>query len=66
MLTHQAYYQSELKKNLRDRIDNMKDSLVTAHAMIDQSDYKFRVGVIYGLQEALDACDEVETELNKR
>ena len=44
----------------------MKDSLVTAHAMIDQSDYKFRVGVIYGLQEALDACDEVETELNKR
>lgn len=66
MLTHQSYYKSELIKNLKNRIEDMKDDLVYAHSTIDHSDYKFRVGMIHGLQIALDACDDVETELNKR
>lgn len=66
MLTHQAFYQSELKKNLRERIEVAKDSLISAHATIEHTDYKFRVGVIHGLLAALDACDEVETELSQR
>jgi hypothetical protein len=66
MLKHQVLYQNELRKNLLKRIEVAKDSLVTSHTAIEHADYKFRVGVIYGLQAALDACEEVESELNKR
>jgi hypothetical protein len=66
MLTHQAFYQNELRKNLLERIEVAKDNLVTSHTAIEYADYKFRVGVIHGLQAALEACEEVESELNKR
>lgn len=65
MLTIYSYYKSELEKALRLRIEAEKDALVANSAM-ELSDYKFRVGVVHGLRAALDACEEVETEVNKR
>ena len=66
MLTHQTYYKHELMKHLQNRIDAEKDALSDAHASIDYPNYKFRVGMIHGLAEAIAACEDVETELQKR
>jgi DNA gyrase/topoisomerase IV subunit A len=65
-LTYQAHYQYELKKLISDDIERRKDALVTsAHIQgFDFAAYRHQVGVIEGLRQALELCDEVESIIN--
>ena len=64
MLTYTAHFQSELENSIRSEIDRMKDTLVTGHAALDLAGYKHNVGIIIGLQRALDLVEETEAVLN--
>lgn len=63
MLTYNAHFQSELEKQIQDEIDRMKDKLVQGHASLEYADYKYNVGIIYGLMRALDIAAETESIL---
>ena len=64
MLTYQAFFQNELQKRIRSEIDRLKDNLVSAHLTIDHPAYKYQVGVITGLKEALELIEETESMIN--
>lgn len=64
MLTYTAHFQSELEKLIQAEIERMKDKLVMGHASLDHAGYKHNVGIILGLQRALDLVAEVESLLN--
>lgn len=63
MLTYTAHFQSELEKLLRTEIERMKDTLVQGHASLDHAGYKHNVGIIFGLQRALELVEETESIL---
>jgi hypothetical protein len=63
MLTYTAHFQSELEKLIRAEIERMKDTLVQGHASLDYASYKHNVGIIFGLQRALELVDETESVL---
>ena len=65
-LTYQAHYQYELKKLISEDIERRKDALVTsAHIQgFDFAAYRHQVGLIEGLKQALELCDEVESIIN--
>jgi len=65
MLTHQAYFQHELEKLLRVEIQKLKDNLVTAHTTFDYPTMKHHIGIIAGLQLALQLCEEAESIANR-
>jgi len=64
MLTHQAFYQSELARLIKLEIDRLKDNLITAHATLDFAHFKHHVGQIDGLRRALELADEAEAVAN--
>lgn len=41
-----------------------KNGLVTAHSNLDFAGYKHHVGIIQGLQRALELIEEAETMIN--
>lgn len=63
MLTYTAHFQSELEKLIRTEIERMKDTLVMGHASLDHAGYKHNVGIIMGLQRALELVEETESIL---
>ena len=64
MLTYQAFFQRELQKLIRAEIERLKDNLVSAHLTFDYPAYKHQVGIINGLQRALELVDETESMTN--
>lgn len=65
-LTYQAHYQYELKKLISEDIERRKDALVTSAYIqgFDFAAYRHQVGIIEGLKQALELCDEVESIIN--
>ena len=63
MLTYTAHFQSELEKLIRAEIERMKDTHVMGHASLDYAGYKHNVGIIQGLQRALDLVGDAESIL---
>jgi hypothetical protein len=63
MLTYTAHFQSELEKLIQAEIERMKDTLVNGHASLDHAAYKHNVGIIFGLQRALELVAETESLL---
>lgn len=64
MLTYTAHFQSELENRIRAEIERVKDTLVTSHASLEYAGYKHNVGIVIGLQRALDLVEETEAVLN--
>jgi hypothetical protein len=67
MLTHQAFYDAELRKIISDEIERRKNNLVAGHQAkgFDFPMFKHHVGIIEGLQVALGLCDEAEKKVNQ-
>lgn len=63
-LTYQAFFQHELEKVIKTEIQRLKDSLVLAHSTFDFAAYKHQVGIIVGLQRALELVEEAEAIAN--
>lgn len=63
-LTYQAFFQHELEKLIQNEIQRLKDNLVAAHATFDFATYKHQVGIITGLQRALELAEEAESVVN--
>lgn len=61
MLTHQAFFQHELEKLIRIEIQNLKDNIVTAHSTFDYAALKHHIGIIEGLQRALELCEQAKS-----
>ncbi len=68
MLTHQAFFVSELKKLIQAAIEDRKESLTTSHHAegFDFSAFKHQVGIIEGLRLALQLTEDAETLANQR
>jgi len=67
MLTHQAYYDAELKKLITEEIERRKTNLVAGHQAkgFDFPMFKHHVGIIEGLQIAMGLLDEAEKKANQ-
>jgi hypothetical protein len=65
MITHQAYFQHELEKLISAEIQKLKDNIVTAHTTFDYPALKHHIGIITGLQIALQLCEEAESIANR-
>jgi hypothetical protein len=63
MLTYSAHFQSELEKLIQAEIDRMRDIVVRGHASLDHAGYKHNVGIIFGLERALELVQETESIL---
>ena len=63
-LTYQAFFQHELEKAIKSEIQRLKDNLVLAHGTFDFAAYKHQVGIITGLQRALELAEEAEAVAN--
>lgn len=61
MFNYHALYLHEYKKLIQEEIERLKMILATGHSIIDYSTYKHHVGVIHGLQKALDLSEEAES-----
>jgi hypothetical protein len=68
MLTHQAFFVSELKKLIQAAIEDRKESLTTSHHAegFDFSSFKHQIGIIEGLRLALQLTEDAETLANQR
>ena len=68
MLTHQAFFVSELRKLIQATIEDRKEAITTAHNAqgFDFSAFKHQVGIIEGLRLALQLTEEAETLANQR
>lgn len=64
MQTNHTFFQSELEKLIKAEIDRLKDKLVTAHATIEYPTYKYNVGMVQGLQSALELIEEAWSIVN--
>jgi hypothetical protein len=63
-LTYQAFFQNEVEKLIQFEILRLKDSLVSAHTSFDFVAYKHQVGIIVGLQRALELVEDAESVVN--
>lgn len=68
MLTHQAFFVSELKKLIQTAIEDRKESLTTSHMAegFDFSAFKHQVGIIEGLRLALQLTEDAESIANNK
>ncbi|MEI8101029.1 MAG: hypothetical protein WCH09_05610 [Bacteroidota bacterium] len=62
--TYQTHYQYELKKQIEEEIERLKNNMATNGIITDISEYRYYVGQITGLRKALYLCDEAETVIN--
>ena len=65
MLTYQAHLQSVIEKLIQDEIDMRTKNLVSAHQSLDFAGYKHQVGIILGLERAIELIGEAETTVNR-
>lgn len=64
MLTFQSHLIQVTQNLIKEDIEMKKNGLITAHINLDFSGYKHQVGVIQGLQRALELIEEAETIIN--
>jgi hypothetical protein len=66
MLSYNAALLIEMKKQIMQEIEFLKENLVLAHHIegFDYSGYKHHVGRIEGLRRAIELLDEAESVLN--
>lgn len=64
MFTHHSRYLQENKKLIEEEIERLKQILATGHSIIDYSAYRYHVGVISGLQRALELSEEAKSIAN--
>jgi hypothetical protein len=65
MLTYATHLQSVIEKLIREEIDTKTKMLVSAHQSLDFADYKHHVGVVQGLERALELVEEAESVANQ-
>ena len=65
MLTYSAHLQSVIEKLIREEIDTKTKMLVSAHQSLDFAAYKHHVGVVQGLERALELVEEAESVVSK-
>ena len=65
MLTYSAHLQSVIEKLIREEIDMKTKMLVSAHQSLDFAAYKHHVGVVQGLERALELVEEAESVVSK-
>ena len=66
MLTLNTQFEATLRRLIEARIETIKEELISAHRSVTPEEYKFRVGHVHGLRDALEMCEEAQGELNKR
>lgn len=66
MLSYNTALLYEMKKQISEEIEILKENLVGAYHIdgFDFSAYKHQVGRIEGLRRAIELCDEAEFVLN--
>lgn len=62
--TYDTFWQQRYAKRLMDLIEQQKDT-ICAGAAENYADYKMVTGVIRGLTNALEAIDELNSEIRK-
>ena len=65
MLTYSAHLQSVIEKLIKDEIDMRTKNLVSAHQSLDYAAYKHQVGIIVGLERALQLISAAATAVNR-
>ena len=65
MLTYATHLQSIIEKLIREEIDMKTKMLVSAHQSLDFAAYKHHVGVVQGLERALELVEEAESVVSK-
>jgi hypothetical protein len=65
MLTYFTHLQSVIEKLIREEIDMKTKMLVSAHQSLDFAAYKHHVGVVQGLERALELVEEAESVVSK-
>lgn len=65
MLTYSAHLQSVIEKLIKDEIDMRTKNLVSAHQSLDYAAYKHQVGIVIGLERALELVSEAESVVNR-
>jgi hypothetical protein len=65
MLTYATHLQSVIEKLIREEIDMKTKMLVSAHQSLDFAAYKHHVGVVQGLERALELVEEAESVVSK-
>jgi hypothetical protein len=65
MLTYATHLQSVIEKLIREEIDTKTKMLVSAHQSLDFAAYKHHVGVVQGLERALELVEEAESVVSK-
>jgi len=66
MLSNQEFYKIELKKMIQAEVDRLIEILVTGHNTLEFPQYKHHVGKILGLRDALELCEEAQTEIARK
>lgn len=64
--TYQTHYQYELKKQIEEEIERLKEAMAVNGVITEISDYRYYLGQITGLRKALVLCDEAEAVVNGR
>lgn len=65
ILTTRAALAQCMRKLVQERIDALKDVLAYGAAVTSYETYREHVGMIHGLQEALELMDEADKKLNE-
>jgi hypothetical protein len=65
MQTFSTAYEKKLKELLTTRIQERTEELATGRGVMDYGDFRWRVGHIRGLFDALEICDEARDEISK-
>jgi molybdopterin-guanine dinucleotide biosynthesis protein A len=58
MLTFNTLFEKELKKLIVSAIEERKENLSTGLSTVDFETYKHQIGIIAGLRQALEMCEE--------
>jgi len=65
MQTTTDLFERELRKLLEAEIERLSDSISTGYGVTDFAHYKYFVGAIHGIKDALVRCDEARSIVDK-
>jgi hypothetical protein len=66
VLTTSMVFKTELENLLAKAIEHQVEVMSSPHAVVDFPNYKYHVGIITGLRQALELAEEAESVINKR
>jgi len=66
VLTTSMVFKTELENLLAKAIETQVEVISAPHAVVDFPNYKYHVGIIAGLRQALEMAEEAESVINKR